>query len=91
MKIKEILKRMANPVKRQLFKEMDFNAEEEELMKQLYINRNNQEWVAQNLSMSQTTVTNIHKLCLNQIENYYCNLKYRLDKTGDDNFYKFFG
>lgn len=91
MKIKEILKRMANPVKRQLFKEMDFNNEEEELMKQLYINKNNQEWVSQNLCMSQTTVTNLHKLCLSQIENYYHNLKYRLDKCGEDDFYKFFG
>ena len=89
--MKKILKTIAKPVKRDLFEEIGFNAEELALMKYLYIdNVKNQDWVCDELGISIATLTKWHNQCINQLINFFNYQKYKLDNSETSCFGKYF-
>ena len=75
MNIKHLLKSLSKPVKRLLFDEIEFDDLEKGLMVRSYLYGESQQWIIDNLNMSQTAVTCLHKRCLEQIESYFGLLK----------------
>lgn len=90
MNIKHLLKSLSKPVKRLLFDEIEFDDLEKSLMVRSYLYGESQQWIIDNLNMSQTAVTCLHKRCLEQIESYFGLLKYNYEHGIDDKFLKYF-
>lgn len=89
-KLKKILKQIAKPVKYDLFNEVGYNKEELELMKYLYIDRIEQNWVCDEMGISIATLTNWHNNCINQLRSFFNYEKYKKDHNELNSFEKYF-
>lgn len=87
---KRALKRMANPVRQELLEELKFTQEEIDLMNYLYKDRTNQFWVADEMGISVSTLTNLHNTCIDKIINFFGFQKIKYEKGEINSFLKFF-
>lgn len=88
--MKRLLRQIAKPVKRDLFKEVGYNEDELALMKFLYIDKIEQGWVSDELGMSIPTLTNWHNDCIKQLISFFNYEKFKLDNNEESLFNKFF-
>lgn len=90
-KMKQILRKSANPVNLDLFNEVGFTNEELQLMKYLYIDRiKNQYWVSDELGISLPTLTNMHNHCVEQLISFFYFEKFKDENGQSSLFQKFF-
>lgn len=85
-----MLRKIAKPVKRDLFQEVEFNQEEQALMQYLYIDNINQGWVSDELGISIPTLTKWHNDCIEQLVTFFNFQKYKLDNLENNCFNKYF-
>lgn len=88
--MKQLLRIFSKPAIKELFNTVEFTDEEISLMKYLYVDKINQNWVADELGMSQSTLTNKHNDCINQVINFYEYQKYKKENNEQNCFYKYF-
>ena len=88
--MKRALKSISKPVKQDLFTEVGYTQEELTLMKYLYIDRINQNWVSDTMGISIPTLINWHNQCIEQLINFYNYEKYKLDNGENSCYNKYF-
>ena len=88
--MKQLLREIAKPVKKELFQELDYTEEELKLMKFLYLDQINQGWVSDELGISIPTLTKIHNNCIAQLISYFNYQKYKKEHNEQNTFDKFF-
>ena len=88
--MKKVLKSIAKPVKKELFNEVGYNAEELLLMKYLYLDKINQSWISDEIGISIPTLTKMHNGCIDQLISYFYFEKYKQDHMQENSFDKYF-
>ena len=88
--MKQLLREIAKPVKKELFQELDYTEEELKLMKFLYLDQINQGWVSDELGISIPTLTKIHNNCIAQLISYLNYQKFKKEHNEQNTFDKFF-
>lgn len=89
--MKQIVRKLAKPITRDLFNELEYSEEELKLMEYLYIDKvRNQYWVADELGISLPTLTKIHNNCIDQMISFYNYQCYKKNHHEDNCLDKYF-
>lgn len=89
--MKKVLRNISNPVKRDLFTELEYTEEELKLMKYLYIDRiKNEYWVSDELGISLPTLINWHNNCIEQLISFFNYQKYKKENNEENCFDRYF-
>ena len=88
--MKRTLKKLAKPVKTELFTDIGFTEDALALMKYLYLDKINQWWVADELGISIPTLTNWHNNCIEQVISYFNFEKCKFLQGKDNKFEMYF-